>query len=84
MSALLPRRRASESAMKSQWCSSPLRRRDLPEGTKLKLQLVDVPEALDDEAREALHAKLSEGLVAARAGRTVSVEALKTKLLSRP
>jgi hypothetical protein len=57
---------------------------DLPEGTKLKLQLVDVPEALDDEAREALHAKLSEGLVAARAGRSVSVEALKTKLLSRP
>ena len=57
---------------------------DLPEGTKLKLQLIDVPEALDDEAREALHAKLREGLVAARAGRTVSVEALKTKLLSRP
>ena len=57
---------------------------DLPEGTKLKLQLVDVPEALDDEAREALHAKLREGLVAARAGRTVSVEALKSKLLSRP
>ncbi len=57
---------------------------DLPEGTKLKLQVVDVPEALDDEAREALHAKLGEGLAAARAGRTVSVEALKSKLLSRP
>jgi hypothetical protein len=57
---------------------------DLPEGTKLKLQVIDVPEALDNDAREALHAKLREGLVSARAGRTVSVEALKTKLLSRP
>jgi hypothetical protein len=57
---------------------------DLPEGTKLKLQLVEAPDALDDEAREALHAKLREGLEAARAGRTVSAEALKSKLLSRP
>ena len=57
---------------------------DLPEGTRLKLQLVDGPEALDDEARAALHAKLREGMAAARAGRTVSAEALKSKLLSRP
>jgi hypothetical protein len=57
---------------------------DLPEGTKLKLQVVDTPEALDDEARAQLHAKLGEGLAAARAGRTVSAEALKSKLLSRP
>jgi len=57
---------------------------DLPEGTKLKLQLVESPDALDAEAREALHTKLREGIVAVRAGRTVSAEALKAKLLSRP
>jgi hypothetical protein len=59
-------------------------RTDLPESTKLKLQLVETPEALDAEARDALHAKLREGQAAARAGRTVSAEALKSKLLSRP
>jgi hypothetical protein len=57
---------------------------DLPEGTILKLQLVEAPEALDNGAREALRAKLREGLAAVRAGRTVSAEVLKSKLLSRP
>jgi hypothetical protein len=57
---------------------------DLPEGTKLRLQVVEAPESLDDEARAELNSKLREGLNAARAGRTVSAEALKSKLLSRP
>lgn len=57
---------------------------DLPEGTELKLHLVEGPEALDAEERAALHTKLREGLEAVRAGRTVPVEELRAKLLSRP
>lgn len=57
---------------------------DLPEGTELKLHLVEGPDALDAEELTALHAKLRQGLEAVRAGRTVPVEELRAKLLSRP
>lgn len=57
---------------------------DLPDGTKLKLLIVEAPEALDNAARAELDAKLREGLDAARAGKTVSADGLRSKLLSRP
>jgi hypothetical protein len=57
---------------------------DLPEGTEVKVRFVEGPEALDDEERAALHEKLRDGFDAIRAGRTVPLEKLKSKLLSRP
>ena len=56
---------------------------DLPDGTELYLVPLEHEVELDDDGREQLHAKLREGFEAIRAGRTVSVEELRAKLLSR-
>jgi hypothetical protein len=57
---------------------------NLPDGTELYLVPVqEHGDELEDDEREQLHAKLREGFEAIRAGRTVPVEELRAKLLSR-
>jgi hypothetical protein len=47
---------------------------DLPEGTKVPLEIADDWDGLDDEERAALHESLRESIEQMRAGQTIDIE----------
>ena len=56
---------------------------DLPEGTKVPLEIADDWDDLDDEERAALHESIREGIEDMEAGRTVNARAAIAGLRSR-
>ncbi len=56
---------------------------DLPEGTEVKLAIVDAPDDLDDEERARLHRALEEGMAEVDAGRSSDAVEVLARLRSR-
>jgi predicted DNA-binding antitoxin AbrB/MazE fold protein len=56
---------------------------DLPEGTRVPLEVADAWDDLDDEERATLHEAIREGFEDAKAGRTIDAKEWAAELRAR-